>query len=267
MAEHVGLLLVAHRYDHESTAELRALMSAAAAGPARLATVGHADFDDVREGARTLRERGCDGIAVVPLLILSDSSLTRRVRDMAPALAGELGVPVATTAALDAAPEVAAVLGDRARDLAAGAESRHAVMLIGHGPSLSDDLPPWEAAGMTLAEAVREAGGFARARAAVVQDDAEPAVRAAAVRSVRDRIARFAGDTGQPVIVVPWLVGAGHLTRTQLPEDVAGLDIRYDGRPLLPHPQLGRWVRREFAAAAAALSGAPPGAAIDVRER
>lgn len=269
MADTPGLLLVAHRYDRESTAHLRTLLGAAADGPARLAGVGHAAFDDIVTGARALRERGCDGIVVVPLLIVSASTLARGAAAVAGVAAATLDTAVALTPALDAAPEVTEVLTDRARDLAGGAAGDHAVLLVGHGPSRREDLPPWDAAGMELARAVREAGGFASARAGVVQDDAEPPVRETAVRGLRDRAARYAADTGREVLLVPWLVGAGHLTRTHLPADFADLPIRYDGRPLLPHPMLARWVRRRFVAGCEALASATPGdvvAVLDERE-
>jgi len=84
---------------------------------------------------------------------------------------------------------------------------------------------------------------------------------------VRERIARYAVDTGEPVIVVPWLVGAGRLTRVRLLQDLAELDIRYEGKPMLPHPALGDWLARELAVASMVLTRAKPGTVVRLRER
>jgi sirohydrochlorin ferrochelatase len=114
---------------------------------------------------------------------------------------------------------------------------------------------------------VKDRGRFLAVRAGVVRDDAPAPARTAAVRAVRERIARYAVDTGEPVIVVPWLVGAGRLARVQLLQDLAELDIRYEGRPMLPHPALADWLARELAVASMVLTRAKPGGVVRLRER
>jgi sirohydrochlorin ferrochelatase len=264
MADRVGLLLVAHQYGDDAKAHLRDLLDAATDGEAVLGTIGHASLGDVPDGARQLRDKGCTGIVVVPLLTLSASTNAKRLTAGIGAIATELDVALAICGALDDAPEVVDILEDRARALAEGTPPAHAVMLVGHGPSRPVDLAGWEHVGMALANAVHTGGGFAAARAGFVQDDASPDIRAAAVRALRQRIARYAADTGRAVIVVPWLVGSGALSRVQLPEDLAELDIRYDGHPLLPHPALTRWVRRQLDAGRAALAEARVGGVVAV---
>jgi len=168
--------------------------------------------------------------------------------------------------ALDDAPEVVEVLSDRATELARDPRAQ-AVVLVGHGPTLDEDVAAWERLGIRLAGGVRDRGHFAAARALVVRDDAPAEVRAAAVHAARERVARYLADTGQPVIVVPWVVGAGQLTRTRLAEDFADLGVRYDGRPLLPHSALENWITRELALASMALPRAQPGAVVSLWER
>lgn len=262
MARRVGLVLVAHRYDAESTAHLRTLLARVTDAPARLAGIGHASLEAVAAAARALRDDGCDGIVLLPMIVHSQSSSAHRVVQGARDLAAALGVAVAVGPALDAAADVVEVLTDRARALAADDAAASAVLLVGHGPTRDEDLPAWERMGETVASGVHERGRFAVVRAGFVRDDAAPAVRTAAIRTLRADITGHAVATGRDVIVVPWLLGAGRLIRDRLPDDLAGLAIRFDGRPMLPHPALPRWVRRQLTAAAAALDAAAPGTVV-----
>ena len=265
MPRHPGLVLVAHRYDAESTAHVQALVSGAGI-PARMAAIATGAYDAVGAALAALKAERCDAVTIVPLMTSSESRLVRDVAALAPPLAATQGMAVALASALDDAPEAIEVLSDRAAALADHA-ARQAVMLVGHGPSHDQDMPAWEDLGVTLANGVRERGRFFAARAGVVRDDAPALVRAAAVRAVRERIARYAVDTGEPVIVVPWLVGAGRLARVQLLKDLAELDIRYEGKPMLPHPALGDWLARELAVASMVLTRAKPGTVVRLRER
>jgi sirohydrochlorin ferrochelatase len=146
---------------------------------------------------------------------------------------------------MDDAPEVARVLADRARALLAGADpTLHAVFLIAHGPNDPDERAEWMRALRVLADSVQRSVGFRDARTGVVQDDAPPAVRAEAVAGVRDLIALQAAATGHEVIVVPVAISHGPFTDKKLRADLAGLPVRYDAAPLLPHDEVVRWVER-----------------------
>lgn len=243
----VALLLVAHRYDAESAGHLRTLAFSAGV-PGRLAAIGHGSGDEIGRGVRWLHAAAHDAVAAVPLFVSSGSRLVRQATELAAAAAAEAGIPVTVTSALDASAEVMDILTDRARRLA-DARRRQALVLVGHGPVADDDLPQWEALGTAVATGVGDRAGFAAVEAAVVRDDATPDARAAAVTDLRDKITRLASETGEPVVVVPWILGAGRLTRERLPADLAGLDVRFDGQPLLPHPALARWVTRQLTAA------------------
>jgi sirohydrochlorin cobaltochelatase len=265
MPRHPALVLVAHRYDGESTAHVQALADGAGI-PSRVAAIASGACDAVGSAVAALKAERCDAVTIVPLMASSDSRLVRDVEALAAPLAAEHGVALALASALDDAPEAVAVLSDRASALADN-PSRQAVMLVGHGPSRDEDLPAWERLGVTLALSVKDRGRFLAVRAGVVRDDAPAPARTAAVRAVRERIARYAVDTGEPVIVVPWLVGAGRLARVQLLRDLAELDIRYEGRPMLPHPALADWLARELAVASMVLTRAKPGSVVRLRER
>jgi len=251
---HLGLLLVAHHYDAESAGHLRTLAHAAGV-QGRLATVGRRSGDEIGQCLRALHAAAHDAVAVVPLFVTSDSRLVRRAAEMVTTAAGPGGIRVTVTGALDASAEAMDVLADRARRLAE-TRSRQALLLVGHGPVADEDLPQWEALGAALAAGVRDRTGFAAVEVDLVRDDATPEVRAAAVSALRDRVTRLSRETGHPVVVVPWILGAGRLTRERLPADLAGLEVRFDGQPMLPHPALARWVARQLAAARITIEGA-----------
>jgi hypothetical protein len=48
--------------------------------------------------------------------------------------------------------------------------------------------------------------------------------------------------TGKDVLVVPVLVSKGAVSRSKLPTDLANLPMIYRGEPLLPHPEMVRWI-------------------------
>lgn len=265
MPRRPGLVLVAHHFDAESTHHLQDLASAAGV-PARMAPVGFGAYEAVGAAVAELGRERCDAATLVPLMVSTHSRVAQGVAALAHELAQAHRLAIAVAPALDSAPEAVEVLSDRAAQLAEEPR-RQAVMLVGHGPSREHDLPTWERIGATLAEGVRERGRFGAVQAGVVRDDAEPAVRAGAVGRLRDRIARLAADSGRSVVVVPWLIGAGHLTRAALPADLAGLEICYDGRPMLPHPALDAWLARQLAVASMVLTRAKPGSAVSLTER
>jgi hypothetical protein len=93
-----------------------------------------------------------------------------------------------------------------------------------------------------VADSVRAATGFRDVRVGLVRDDASAEVRAEAVRGVRELIGLQHELTGQPVVVVPVLISKGRVSREKFMADLAGLDVIYTGEPLLPSPELARWI-------------------------
>jgi sirohydrochlorin ferrochelatase len=84
----------------------------------------------------------------------------------------------------------------------------------------------------------------------LVRDDAPGPVRAEAVQRIREVIELEARAFGRDVVVVPVLISAGQISRSKLPNDLAGLPVVYRGDPLLPHPAMARWIERQVARAA-----------------
>jgi len=263
--ERVATLLVAHGADSAWNAHVEQVAGAAAmGGPVGVTFLmgPGARARPFQAQVRRLRDDGAERVVIVPLLVSSHSGHFEQIRwlarqtdtlnDVMRHHLHEAGiervdpdVPLVLAPAMDDAPEVARVLADRARALLAGDNpGRHAVFLIAHGPDGPEEHARWMQALRVLADSVRRAVGVADVRAGVVRDDAPPLVRAEAVRGVRDLIALQAAATGADVIVVPVAISHGAFTDRKLRADLAGLPVRFDAEPLLPHDQVVRWVER-----------------------
>jgi sirohydrochlorin cobaltochelatase len=225
-------------------------------------------FQDI---AARLEAQGATEIIVVPMLVSSHSGHYEQVRylvgdtaqlhdsmlhhlHMAGIERARVTVPMHLTRAMDDAPQVARVLTDRALELAPDA-TEHALLIVGHGPTSAEDYAAWMTNLRVIADSVRRHGRFADVRVELVRDDAPKQVRAEAVLRARELIEMQHRITGKPVLVVPVLVSKGTISRDKIPNDLAGLPIKYAGEPLLPHLEMSRWI--EHSVRQARSRGAP----------
>jgi len=130
------------------------------------------------------------------------------------------------------------VLADRALDLSSD-PTREEVLVLAHGPGDDGENDRWLAHMDRRADAIRRAAPFARVQVATLRED-WPEKRAPAEAAVRAFVTS-AGAAGHTAIVVPFRVsGFGSYA-----EVLDGLDYVADGRGLLPHPAVTRWVDRQ----------------------
>lgn len=206
-----------------------------------------------------LRKSGARRVVVVPLLVSSNSGHYEQIRYLAGSadtLDQEMmhhlhmsgiervaGVPLVVAPGLDDAPELARVIGDRAKALAPSPSGR-ALFLLGHGPNSAEDYAAWMTRLRAVADTVKAATGFASVAVELVRDDAPAPVRAEAVKRARELIGLQRSATNQDVIVVPILVSSGDVSQRKLPADLAGMPVVYAGTPILPHPQMAGYVER-----------------------
>jgi sirohydrochlorin cobaltochelatase len=217
-------------------------------------------FQDV---VRKLEEHGVSEIVVVPLLVSSHSGHYDQIRwlagdsvtlgetmrhhlHMAGIERASTKLPMRVTRAIDDSPEVARVLAERALAITPRPAGR-ALFIVGHGPNSAEDYAAWMGNLRPIADSVRAMTGFRDVRVGLVRDDAPAAVRAEAVRGVRELIELQFLATGDTVTVVPALVSRGTVSREKIPADLAGLPMKYVGEALLPHPGLARWVEARVA--------------------
>lgn len=257
----IGTIVIAHGGDSLWNSHvIQAARSANTGGPVEVSflmgpAAKSSRFQDVVARLERARVRE---IRVVPMLVSSHSGHYDQIRwltgdsvklddamihhlHMAGIDRPRASVPLRLAPAMDASPEVARVLTDRALALAPDPRER-AVLIIGHGPNSAEDYAQWMKHLRIVADSVRIWGGFRDVRVELVRDDAPAEVRAEGVRQARELIELQRMVTGHDVLVVPVLVSKGAVSRSKLPVDLAGLPMIYTGEPLLPHSAMVRWI-------------------------
>lgn len=276
-AKEVGTLLVAHGGSDAWNANIVELAQQVhTGGPVAVSFLmgPAAPTHRFQEAVRQLVHDGAAAIVVVPVLVSSHSGHYEQLRYLAGLTdslsttmrqhlqhAGiersDLAVPLCLTPAMDDAPEIARILEDRARALAAS-PSESALFILGHGPSDPEDYATWMHALRQLADSIQAATGFQDVKVGLLWDDAPPPVRAEAVLRIREIIRLQASLTARPVAVVPILVSRGAVSAEKVPQDLAGLPVVYQADGLAPHPLLARWVERRVAECHAGTAPAVP---------
>jgi sirohydrochlorin ferrochelatase len=261
----VGVVVVAHGGDSVWNAQVRETAAAArVGGPLEVSFLMGAGARTARfqDAVARLQAQGASEIVVVPMLVSSHSGHYDQIRWLAGDsvtldaqmhhhlhMAGierpAARVPMRVTAAMDASPQVARALADRATALARqqqAAPRDRALLIVGHGPNSAEDYAAWMENLRPVADSVKALTGFRDVRVELVRDDAPAPVRAEAVRRVRELIELQHLATGQEVVVVPVLVSKGSVSRDKVPNDIRGTRSVYAGEPLAPHPAMARWI-------------------------
>jgi sirohydrochlorin ferrochelatase len=260
-APKTGTIVIAHGGDSLwNSFVLSAAKDARTGGPVEVSFLMGPAAKSARfqDAVARLEQAGVEEIAVVPMLVSSHSGHYDQIRYLAGdsvSLDGPMAhhlkmsgierpstrVKLRVTKAMDDAPQIARVLADRALSLAPDARSR-AVLLVGHGPNAAEDYAAWMTNLRVVADSVKARGGFRDVRVELVRDDAPAEVRAEGVRQTRELLELQYAITGKEVLVVPVLVSKGAVSRSKLPSDLARLPMIYTGEPLLPHPEMVRWI-------------------------
>ncbi len=264
-----GLLIVAHGATPAWNARVRATVSQVRwdRGPIAVAFLMGSEADSAgwSAGVQALIAQGATDAIVVPLMVSTFGDHVRQIehyaglRSEVPAglamhdhrdQSSTATLPMRVTGGLDAAPELSAILLDAWRALPSRDRARP-VVLLAHGPQTDDDAAHWMRDLGTVGQVLSAAGMAGEMRVALVRDDAEPAVRGAAVQAARDTVAALAARSRDSVVVIPILVSTGDLDRLKLPGELAGVPAAMRPSPLAPSPRLARWIERVAADALA----------------
>ncbi|MGE4061845.1 MAG: sirohydrochlorin chelatase [Rhodospirillaceae bacterium] len=211
---------------------------------------GMAEAPAIQAAITRLERRGVTRIAAVPLFVSSHSPIignTRYILGLADSLAqhtslkslprAKMKARAAMSGALDAHPFVSEILMDRARQLTAD-PSETAIVLIAHGPNAEEENRLWLKEMAIHTAFLRDKGRYAAVEHLTHRNDASAEIKAKAREEFRARVLQN-GKT-KKVVVVPLLMSAGGI-EGQVKDDLAGLSFRF-AEPLLPHPNIERWV-------------------------
>lgn len=199
----------------------------------------------IQDGIDELEKQGVTDMFVLPLFVSSGSTHVDEIGQafgLAPLtdFAGDLGLfrveaNVHYGSPIDDDEDIAEMLHSHIKELSARPD-REAVLLIGHGSKEPVFHERWQAGLSALAERVRALGGFAKADYAMLLPD-QAAGKLAALQQQEDV---------DDVIVVPLFLSQGYFTNKVIPARLEGLNYRYNGRAMLPHPAIERWLHRQM---------------------
>lgn len=143
------------------------------------------------------------------------------------------------TPAFNRHPLIGAIAADRARSISKTPESE-AVILVAHGPVPEDDNRKWLDDMSVLAGYVRASAPFAAVDYMTVRDDAGPAIREAATKELREKVAAHR-QAGRRVLIVPHLMSFGGIEKGLL-KRLEGLDYTMTTQALMPDDRVVDWV-------------------------
>lgn len=197
----------------------------------------------IQDGIRWLEAQGVTDIVAVPLFVSSGSTHVDEISYAlgvieTPQLATDL-VPFERNAAIHMCPpldddeEVAEILYDHIRELSTDPR-REVVLLVGHGSSEESFCLRWRLGLERLARRLKERGNFVEADTALLLPD-----------QLADRMKWWqARRPSYDVVVAPVFLSQGYFTRKVIPSRLQGFTYRYNGRALLPHPLVSRWMEK-----------------------
>lgn len=200
----------------------------------------------IQDGIAALEAQGVTDIIVVPLFISSGSTHIDEIRyalgvipqptvptDMTPFT---VRANIIFTSPIDDDPDIALILYEKIKGLSAD-PSREIVLLVGHGSMEKGFHLCWRRGLESLAARIKELGGFADADAAMLLPD-----------QVRRKMNAWRKrKPGHRVIVAPLFLSEGYFTNRVIPERLNGFSYKYNGRAMLPHPLISRWMEKQIA--------------------
>ncbi len=215
---------------------------------------GMADPDTIKEAVHSLEEKGVSEVIVVPLFISSHSPIIGNSRYI---LGIQEKLPETTTVkslpriesrikfrmsgALDDSMLVAEILFERAMELSANPPNE-TVILVGHGPNDEKENRFWLADMEKLAYYVREKGNFKKVKVATWRSDAPEEIKERAIHELRTMV-EMSGKDGK-VIAIPHLLATGGV-ESEIVAALKGLPYIFNGKTLLPHSNITRWVEMQ----------------------
>ncbi|MGE3475076.1 MAG: sirohydrochlorin chelatase [Rhodospirillaceae bacterium] len=259
-----GILLLAHgnhgAAGHEGHASpnpwndnIEAVVTALDAKYPTEVAFGMAEAPSIQAAVARLEKRGVTRIAAVPLFVSSHSPIignSRYILGLSETLAkytslktlprAQINAKVAMSPALDAHPLVSEILLDRARTHT-GNVKETALVLIAHGPNVEEENKLWLKEMAAHAAYLKSKGGYGAVEVLTHRNDAPASIKNTARDEFRARVSQN-GQT-RKVVVVPLLMSAGGI-EGEVEDDLEGIPHTF-AAPLLPHPNIARWVEAE----------------------
>lgn len=245
-----GILVVSHGSREENWIKLVDEAVNAAAMEAKVPVVSSfleiVDGRLIQDGIDELERQGVNDMFVLPLFVSSGSTHVDEIGQafgLPPLsdLEGDLGTfrveaRVTYGKPIDDDPEIAEALLANIAELSSD-PANEALLLVGHGSKEPVFHERWQAGLSGLAERLRLLGGYGRAAHAMLLPD----MAADALRRLQEE------QRDREVIVVPLFLSPGYFTNHVIPTRLQGHNYNYNGKAMLPHPAITRWLKRRMA--------------------
>lgn len=195
----------------------------------------------IQDGITALEDQDVTDIVVIPLFISSGSTHVDEIAyaigakaepdketDLRPFIVRSrvhFGKPI------DDEPEIANMVWDKVRELSLN-PAKEVILLVGHGSRHDLFRRRWEKGINSLAQRVSVVSGASADHALLSPGD------------VQDKVMAWR-ERGYDVIVAPLFLSEGYFTEKVIPDRLKGLECRYSGRTLLPHPLLPLWMESQ----------------------
>lgn len=200
----------------------------------------------IQDGITCLESQGVTDIVVIPLFVSSGSTHIDEISyalgikpepilptDMLPFA---IKAKVHFTSPIDDDPDIATILYEKMKPLSVD-PTREIVLLVGHGSVEPGFYEPWLEGMQKLAQRVQAMGGFDEVGTAMLLPD-----------QIQSKLTKWSErKPHHTVLVAPLFLSEGYFTNEVIPSRMQGYTYEYNGRSLLPHPLLTRWMERQAA--------------------
>jgi sirohydrochlorin ferrochelatase len=199
----------------------------------------------IQDGITSLEQQGVTDILVVPLFVSSGST---HIDEISYAL-GLISQPTLETqmvpltiqaqihfgSPIDDDEDIAQILYDKIQSLSV-TPSREIVLLVGHGSIEKGFHMRWRKGLERLAARLKAIGGFDVVDVAMLLPD-----------QVKRKMNRWIHKKPEhTVIVAPLFLSEGYFTHEVIPLRMREFSYKYNGKAMLPHPLITRWMERQI---------------------
>jgi sirohydrochlorin ferrochelatase len=197
----------------------------------------------IQDGIDRLEATGVTHIFALPLFVSSGSTHVdeigwalgaypepRTETDLAPY---RIAVDLTYGKPMEDDPELVGVVLDRLKKMSTFSASE-SILLIGHGSNEPGFREAWEQGLAAITEQLIRFGGYGACSSALLLPN-QVQERWESLRKSHPR---------NTIIVVGLFLSEGYFTKEVIPRRLEGLECRYDGGALMPHPKIADWIVR-----------------------
>jgi sirohydrochlorin ferrochelatase len=199
----------------------------------------------IQDGIDSLQQQGVTDIIVVPLFVSSGST---HIDEISYAL-GVINEPNLATdmeplhiqarihfcTPIDDDADIAHIIYSKIQPLSFE-PSREIVLLVGHGSMEKGFHLRWRKGLELLAERIKAVGGFEEVDVAMLLPD-----------QVKRKMTWWQKHKPEhTVIVAPLFLSEGYFTNQVIPLRLRGFSYKYNGKAMLPHPLISRWIEKQI---------------------